>query len=102
MPSIEAEYLIAHLFEIGPAMASGGYPAPITHEELLAWTELAGIELQPWEARFLRRLSCEYIAESQRAEKADCPAPSKQHEFAPDLSAVARSLKESMERLAKL
>lgn len=75
MPPLDAEYLSAYLFEIGPTMSAGGYPGPITNGELDAWCNRIGIDLQPWESRFLCRLSREYVAESHRAEKADCPAP---------------------------
>jgi hypothetical protein len=100
MPKVEAVYLIGYLWEIGPTMAAGGYPGPVTHEEIISWQELTGIELRPWEVRFLRRLSGEYIVESQRAEKIDCPAPAP--EFAPNLSNTWKSLQKSIRGLASL
>jgi len=102
MPPVDAEYLLGYLWEIGPTMAAGGYPGPITHEEICAWQELTGIELHPWEARFIRRLSGEYLAESHRAEKADCPAPVKSEDRAYDLYAVAKNLQQSLKELASL
>lgn len=104
MPPVEgAEYLLGYLWEIGPTMAAGGYPGPITHEEIKAWTELTGAELEAWEVRFIRRLSGEYLSESQRAEKADCPEPLRESAgFAPDLSAVAKSMQQALKELAKL
>jgi hypothetical protein len=87
MPPLEgADHLLSYLLEIGPTMAAGGYPGPITHEELRAWIDLTGIELQPWEARFLRRLSHEYLAESHKAEKSDCPAPWRSDDAKPEVS----------------
>jgi len=74
-PLAGGSYLVGYLLEIGPTLAAGGYPGPITHEELRAWQANTGIELQPWEIRFLQRLSNEYLSESHKAEKRDCPAP---------------------------
>jgi len=72
MPPIEGgNQLISRLLEIGPSMGCD----PISHQEIVAWQELTGIELQPCEVRFLRLLSHEYLAESHRALKHDCPAP---------------------------
>lgn len=75
MPPIGAAYLVEHLFEVGPVLSGGMGPAPLTHVELVAWQWDVGIRLEPWEARFLHRLSCEYIAESQKAEARDAPPP---------------------------
>lgn len=103
MPEVRAEHLLSYLFEVGPTMSSGGYPGPLTHEELRSWQDLVGIELQPWEVRFLRRLSCEYIAEGYRAQKVDCPAPAR--EFVNtnvDVRAVALNLQRTLEAMAKL
>lgn len=100
-PAGDAEYLIGHLWDVGPTMAAGGYPGPITHDELRSWMELTGFELEPWEVRFLRRLSSEYLVESSRAAKRDCQAPVRQ-ESQRDLTAMAKSLQESLRELAKL
>jgi hypothetical protein len=103
MPEVNAGYLLDHLFEIGPTMSAGGYPGPITHEEIMAWMELTGVPLQPWESRFIRRLSCEYIAEQHRAAKPDCPEPVlNSGNGVADLSVVARSMQESLKALANL
>jgi hypothetical protein len=102
MPPVDAEYLIAYLFEVGPTMAAGGYPGPLTHEELRAWMDLTGIDLEPWEVRFLRRLSGDYLAESHRAEKRDCPAPVKSEDRSQDLYAVAKSMQQTLKEMARL
>jgi len=99
-PAGGAGYLLEYLFEIGPVMASGGGPAPVTHGEIAAWCDLTGIELSVWEARTLRRLSCDYLSESYRAEKADRAAP-----WQPELlraRLVAKSLQESILELSNL
>lgn len=84
MPPLSAGYLIGHLWEIGPTLSAGGYPGPITHGELRAWQANTGITLQPWELRFMHRLSLEYLAESLAAEKPDRPAPWGASEFKPE------------------
>ena len=68
-------YLLSYFFEVGPLMSGGMGDSPLTNGELLAWQENTGIFLQPWEARFLSRLSRDYLIQSQKSEKADCPAP---------------------------
>lgn len=100
MPPLNAPHLLGYLFEIGPVMAAGMGSGPITHEELQAWQQGTGIELQPWEVRTLRRLSQEYLTESHKAEKSDCPAPWDGEK--PDPAIAARILREHMESLVKL
>lgn len=101
MPPVECgEHLLEILWEIGPAMAAGAGSGPLTHEELRAWQGNTGVELQPWEARFLRRLSLDYLGELHRASKADCPPPWQE---SGDAKVVAASgLQDAMRALAKL
>lgn len=76
MPPLEwGEYLIGHLFDVGPTMPGGMGDSPLTSQELQAWQDQSGVEFQPWEFQLLRRLSREYWAESQKSIKPDCPAP---------------------------
>ena len=75
MPPVSVEYLTVYLWEIGPTLAAGMGAGPITHGEIESWQSLTGIELQPWEVRYLRRMSFEYLNQSHQAEKRDCPAP---------------------------
>lgn len=76
-PPVEsaALYLLGYLWEMGPTMAGGMGPAPLTHQELRAWEELAGVELQPWESKALRKLSLDYLGELARAEKDSAASP---------------------------
>lgn len=69
------EYLIVFLFQVGPTMAGGMGPAPLTHVELRAWQTNMGLQLQPWEANALRDLSIEWIAQLRAAESPDCKPP---------------------------
>lgn len=74
-PLWRGEHLLGYLWEAGPVMGGGMEAAPLTFGELAAWQRAAGIELQPWEATLLRRLSREYAAEAAVAGAADRPAP---------------------------
>jgi hypothetical protein len=76
MPSTGAAgYLLEFLYEIGPTMAGPMGAGPITFAEIDAWCRLGGVDLKAWEARMMRRLSCEYLSQSAKAEKRDCPEP---------------------------
>lgn len=75
LPHNPAPYLTDWLFEIGPSIASGMGESPIGFRDLAAWQEIMGAELLPWEARVLIRLSDSWLAERQRARKADALAP---------------------------
>tara|TARA_R110002072_G_scaffold38314_4_gene110916 strand:+ start:18670 stop:19011 length:342 start_codon:yes stop_codon:yes gene_type:complete len=71
LPSNPANYLTDWLFEIGPTIGEG----LVGYQDMAAWQRISGVELMPWEARTLRRLSAEYSAERYRARKANCPPP---------------------------
>lgn len=99
MPPLSgAAHVVGYLYELGPIVAAGMGAAPVSHLEIAAWVRLTGIELHPWEVRFLRRLSGEYLAELHAAEKADRPAPW----GAVRAQYVARSMREQIAALAKL
>lgn len=74
-PFDEGAYLIGYLYELGPTVAAGMGAGPVTFAEMAAWQATRGFELEPWEARLLRRLSVDYLAESHRATQRDCPPP---------------------------
>lgn len=82
-PLYGTEYLLSHFFEIGPTLAAGMGAGPITFLEIGLWMECTGIELQPWEARFIQSLSKEYLDESYKATKRDRPAPWRVEKAAP-------------------
>lgn len=84
LPDSPAPYLTDWLFEIGPASATGMGDAPLSWQEMEAWQELTGIELDAWEARTLRRLSRAFIDQRHEAKKADCPEPFGPTRIAPD------------------
>lgn len=102
MPPVDAGgYLVGYLFEAGPTMPGGMGPAILSWAEIGSWQARTGTPLQPWEARFLRRLSAEYLWQSRDAEKLDCPAPWKPAEVEPEqLAATADAMRNAMRRLA--
>lgn len=103
MPPCEAPYLVGYLFEIGPTMAAGMGASPLTHGEIESWQRNTGISLNTWEVRTLKRLSLDYLGESQRAIERGRPAPwadAPYLKYEPDR--VAASLKASMYELKEL
>lgn len=75
LPDVPTQYLIEYLFEVGPTISTGMGPAIIGWRDLQSWQELLGISLHPWELRILRKLSADFLAQSLKSEKLDCPAP---------------------------
>jgi hypothetical protein len=75
MPPNPAPAITARLIEIGLTQAAGMGSAPLSWGEINEWQRATCVTLQPWEARLIRRLSTEYLAEGRRAESENCPAP---------------------------
>lgn len=48
---------------------------PLGYRDFAAWQEISGVDLMPWEASLLRRLSIEYAMTRHKAEEQDFPAP---------------------------
>ncbi len=68
-------HLAEYLFEAGPVSHSGAGTTPLGWQEILAWQQATGIELQTYEARALRRLSTEYVIAMAEAEDPNAPPP---------------------------
>jgi hypothetical protein len=100
-PAGAAAYLLDYLFEVGPTMAAGAGEAELSHQEIESWARLRRIELTPWEARTLRRLSRDYLAEKHAAEdpRARAPWTSQNPE---DLAHVAVDLRGAIAGLTRL
>ncbi|MDZ7894231.1 MAG: hypothetical protein U5M50_04240 [Sphingobium sp.] len=75
MPPNPMPHLIDRLVEIGLTEPAGMGAAPISWQSIIAWQQAVGVPLAAWEARLLRKLSTEYLAESRRAESENCPPP---------------------------
>lgn len=85
-------------------MSTGGYSSSVTYQELEAWQRAAGIELEPWESRFIVGLSREYVIESFRAEKREAKEPllTEEGRGGVDKLIIARNLQRMVEEMAKL
>lgn len=70
-PLSQGEYLVDLLFRIGPVKKDGALEGP----DLRDWEYLMGIELSPWEAEALAKMSNGYAAEMHAAVKPDAPPP---------------------------
>jgi len=93
MPPLEqGAYLVGYLLDVGPTVAAGMGAGPITSKDLIAWQQETGVNLQPWEAKTLRRLSGEYLSESHRAEKLGCAPPWKSPDLKPEKTALQLSI----------
>lgn len=101
LPPNPAPYLSDWLFEIGPSVPAGMGAGPIGWRDMEAWQSVVGVALLPWEGRLLRRLSAEFLDQSQKAKSIECPAP-----WAPDRDdtlnreAVGRKVGNALKALA--
>jgi hypothetical protein len=104
MPPVSCgHYLLDHLYAVGPTMFGGMEAAPLTHGELQAYQANTGIALNEWEVTTLRRLSQDYLSESHKATKRNCPAPWQTEERQiVDKLEVARSLEASIAEMLDL
>lgn len=75
LPENPAPHITDWFLEIGPAVSAGMGEAPIGWQDMAAWSDLTGIELDAWEARTIRSLSEVFVAERHRARKPACMAP---------------------------
>jgi hypothetical protein len=75
MPHNPMPHVIDRLFEIGLTEAVGMGVGPISWATINAWQRAVMVTLPPWEARLLRRLSADYVAENRLAEDEGRPPP---------------------------
>ena len=75
MPPNPLPHIIDRLLEVGLSEPAGMGIGPVTWLTIDAWRRQTGADLPPWEARLIRRLSIEYVAEQRRAESENCPPP---------------------------
>ncbi len=74
-PCDGVQYLVTYLWDVGPTINTPMGEAPVSHTEIAHWQDNTGVELDSWEATFLRKLSREYLAQAQLSVKPDCPPP---------------------------
>jgi hypothetical protein len=75
LPVNPAPHLTEWLFDIGPSSPGSMGDAALGYQDMAAWQAISGVELLPWEARTLRRLSGEYLVGRHAAEDQACPPP---------------------------
>jgi hypothetical protein len=75
LPVNPAPYLAEWLFDMGPTVAGAMGEAALGYQDMAAWQAINGVELMPWEASLLRRLSGEYAVMRDKAKEMACPAP---------------------------
>ena len=75
MPPNPAPHVTDRLIEIGLSEAAGMGTVPLSWREIDAWCSRTRVDLPPWEARLIRKLSSAYLAEGRIAEKESCPPP---------------------------
>lgn len=76
MPDVYAcEYILGYLWDIGAAEQGGMAPVELSAQEIVSWQHGVGIELKPWEFRFIKSLSRDYVRQMAESESPDCPAP---------------------------
>lgn len=71
MPECDGLHIVDYLIEMG--VMQGDHSLP--YVEIESWQHQCGIELQPWEVRFVKRLSEAYLSESHAARDPDADAP---------------------------
>jgi hypothetical protein len=91
---------LRHLYEVGPASQAGFGLSPIGYADLDAYSRVAGVELEPWEAAMIRRLSFEYCDEAQKATDPDRPPPWDEEDLRPDPRIIAEGIRETLRGLA--
>lgn len=97
-PPGAAEYLLVHFARVGPSIGDKA----ITFGEIRNYQQAVGIALTPWECLTLRRLSNDYLNESHRATKRDCPAPWQEADVKIDQLLKQRSMRDSIRALAAI
>lgn len=75
LPPLTAPYILDWLMDVGPAEQTGMGQVPIGWRTIDAWAARTFSRPSAWEARILRRLSAEYLAELHAAEDHMRPAP---------------------------
>jgi hypothetical protein len=75
LPEVSCKYLLDIYLEIGPVQQAGFGAIEVSQVEIGKWQENTSIRLQPWEARFVRRLSGVWLKQAREAEDPACKPP---------------------------
>jgi hypothetical protein len=103
MPPVDVGFhVVGYLYECGPTVPNGAGIAALPHSEIAAWQSNIGIRLRPWEARFIRELSREYVDEFYLASDPQRPAPWRASGDHPEARRrVAESLRSTIRAMTK-
>lgn len=74
-PPVSHRYLIDWWLDAGTTSSIGMGEGALTWQEIDAWVARTEIELQPWEARIIRRMSQAFANERHEAKKPLRPVP---------------------------
>jgi len=75
LPVNPAPYITDWLLEIGPTAPAADGAAPLEFSEMAEWSRLMGVQMSPWEAKTLRRLSRAYVNQRAEARNPACIEP---------------------------
>ena len=100
LPFVVATHMLDWLDELGWSGSTGMGPAPLSFQEIEAWSRLTKTPLEPWEALALRTASAAYVGQLGAG---DLPAPyaHPQLRVQPGRSGFAAQAKSINQRKAK-
>jgi len=76
MPKIEEEsYLLQIWFDLGMVGSGAMGPVQLSAQEIKAWCDLSGIDLEPWEYTCIRKMSSVYLGMLTKGEDPDALPP---------------------------
>lgn len=52
-------------YEVGLIHSNGMGPCEVSHQEIAAWRDVAGVDLKPWQGILIKRLSREFVSAVQ-------------------------------------
>lgn len=90
-PEMYCSYLFSYLLEIGVMTNNGTGNVPLSWQDLAAWIQVTGINLDAWEVKVIRRASEIYVNQLELSRKPDAPMPERIVEY--DQNKLAKRIK---------
>lgn len=76
MPTIgEESYLLGYWFDLGMVGSGGMGAAQLSSLEINAWSDLSGVQLEPWEFACIRKMSAAYLRHLNEGENPESLPP---------------------------
>ena len=75
MPEVDAEYLLSHWQSMGLVSTSAMGAIALSSQEIMAWSAMSAVELEPWEFNCIRQMSQNYVSALYKGENANDPPP---------------------------